>query len=785
MKYLIFAIIIFFSFNTYGQIDSSKCLSDSYILPTDDIYLPTNTTGSGEFLRILIIYVTFPDDNDNGLSWNVWPNPYGIPQGTRPYNAYTNDGTFIDPSKESGSAMDKYRDYTYSDYFSEMSMGTMDVIGDEVYMQIPYPSSVYLNNGTSAPGLNNFILTYAYNNLGVDYSDYDNWTLNGSKWEWGGDGKPEMVVIQFRKIPSGYESYYWGGATPGGSNSLFLSSPLTLGGATLTAGCGVSTTQGMNNTTRLMSVPIHEMCHNIFGNYFSHHGFNWGHTSIGLMTEAHALSTLTMLPMERSMPGMDWTTPTEVNSGNLQTNYTLGDFIETGNCLKVAIPNTSPQEYFWVSNHQKKSVYDGVARGGKGCVEGYEFYNSQDPYCDEGKGLFIFSESDKDCANNIHGFGQGDRHFAFDLLSAEGKFNWATDRYVSGAPYGVGNINIQKEVTGNRVSGQSKFNNHWLQPSTWSAQLLNNEICSQDGDYNVTADFHGTGLMAYNMGYDEIFSPYSNPATNSCANPSTNSGVTFKLLSQNNTTGAITLKIYYNDITALSDLPPSKPKLVKCEKEELTSGFHPKLTWDANIEPDFDPEEGPGGVYKIYRGASYNCSVEPTYTYVTSVPYYTTEYIDESVTLHDKGLGGINCGDDLVTYSYKISAVDENDDESLKSERALVSGYMEPCLIGDPESRPGHAIIENGLPTEFKLFQNYPNPFNPVTNIQYDLSQSGLVKIKVYDMLGKEVASLVNEYKMAGSYLISFNASSLSSGVYFYKIETPDFVQTKRMILMK
>ncbi len=88
-------------------------------------------------------------------------------------------------------------------------------------------------------------------------------------------------------------------------------------------------------------------------------------------------------------------------------------------------------------------------------------------------------------------------------------------------------------------------------------------------------------------------------------------------------------------------------------------------------------------------------------------------------------------------------------------------------------------------PDEFYLYQNYPNPFNPSTVISYQLPVAGLVTLKVYDLLGNEVATLVNEYRSAGSYEVEFKASSLSSGVYFYKLSTGSFTQTKKLILMK
>lgn len=90
-------------------------------------------------------------------------------------------------------------------------------------------------------------------------------------------------------------------------------------------------------------------------------------------------------------------------------------------------------------------------------------------------------------------------------------------------------------------------------------------------------------------------------------------------------------------------------------------------------------------------------------------------------------------------------------------------------------------------PKQFLLQQNYPNPFNPGTVIRYAISDLQFVTLKVYDLLGKEVATLVNEEKPAGSYNVEFNRQNLqlSSGVYFYRLCAGDFVETKKMILLK
>ena len=90
-------------------------------------------------------------------------------------------------------------------------------------------------------------------------------------------------------------------------------------------------------------------------------------------------------------------------------------------------------------------------------------------------------------------------------------------------------------------------------------------------------------------------------------------------------------------------------------------------------------------------------------------------------------------------------------------------------------------------PKQFSLNQNYPNPFNPSTSIQYAISSTQFVTLKVYDLLGREVATLVNEEKPAGSYNAQFtmNNVQLSSGIYFYKLQAGDFVETKKMTLLK
>jgi hypothetical protein len=106
-------------------------------------------------------------------------------------------------------------------------------------------------------------------------------------------------------------------------------------------------------------------------------------------------------------------------------------------------------------------------------------------------------------------------------------------------------------------------------------------------------------------------------------------------------------------------------------------------------------------------------------------------------------------------------------------------------------------FVENGMPTgvrsddkssvpnEFSLLQNYPNPFNPTTEIRYALAEDSHVVLSVYNLLGQEVARLVDRKQAAGNYVAKFQAGPMSSGTYIYKLEAGGFIQTRKMLLLK
>ena len=134
--------------------------------------------------------------------------------------------------------------------------------------------------------------------------------------------------------------------------------------------------------------------------------------------------------------------------------------------------------------------------------------------------------------------------------------------------------------------------------------------------------------------------------------------------------------------------------------------------------------------------------------------------------------------------------------DSLKSSLAVrvlkvANGYLFAGLSGGSvwkrtvEDIISVKKISTEVPDKYTLGQNYPNPFNSMTKIQFQVPSSKFIKLVVFDLLGREVRTLVNEYKKAGTYEVRFESGDLPSGIYFYRMETNGFTDVKRMILLK
>lgn len=150
--------------------------------------------------------------------------------------------------------------------------------------------------------------------------------------------------------------------------------------------------------------------------------------------------------------------------------------------------------------------------------------------------------------------------------------------------------------------------------------------------------------------------------------------------------------------------------------------------------------------------------------------------------------------DSMGGIQWKIRMVDSVNDAHFKSAEFDQEGYL--LLLGDVQMTnklwkyyvPGVTSVtaeNNSTPNSFFLSQNYPNPFNPSTAINFSITKPGCVSLKVYDLMGHEVANLVDENLNAGSYKVNFDAKNLASGVYVYQIRTNNIISSKKMVLVK
>ncbi|MCX6121820.1 MAG: T9SS type A sorting domain-containing protein [Ignavibacteriales bacterium] len=199
-------------------------------------------------------------------------------------------------------------------------------------------------------------------------------------------------------------------------------------------------------------------------------------------------------------------------------------------------------------------------------------------------------------------------------------------------------------------------------------------------------------------------------------------------------------------------IPPAKPTGLT-----LTMQVNSKvmLTWTQNAEKDL-------AGYKIYYSSDFSFAGTEANEGPSPVSVSTLD------TAYLTGLTG------GTTYRFKISAIDLSNNESAYSDTVAVQTTI-----------AGVSRDQSTIPTSYALNQNFPNPFNPSTTIKFDLPKTGFTTLKIYNMLGQEIATLVNDVKLTGRYTVQWNGSNMTSGLYFYKLISGEFIQVKKMQFIK
>jgi M6 family metalloprotease-like protein len=399
----------------------------------------------------------------------------------------------------------------------------------------------------------------------------------------------------------------------------------------------------------------------------------------------------------------------------------LGDYITTSSSVKYHPPNGLPNEYFYFENHQKRSIYDDATS------------NLND------KGIFILQVSDNNCY-------AGD---CLRVLTSDGFWDWSspshTDCWGNDLP-----VFQKKCVNRNGTGNRDKIR---VSDSCCSFlySFVNNNIEIECNDW-----LHGYGFKnSFDTAFNDVFSSWSNPPAKTWDVQSVDFAM--EVISQN---GSNLLVKFINKNSLKSK--PSKPNLgIDPRKlDNQTNSNIIQLVWGADnrdglpIEPDIICSE-------LQIKIDSSC--------------WNTIYSGTDRSWNDSNLAYHQFG--KVFISFRVRMRDDQNQWSKWSDIYETEKNLNNITSID-EKNPNKLL-------EWHLYQNYPNPFNNTTIIRYSIPKEGIVTIRIYNILGEEVTTLVNEQKAAGKYETEFNATDLPSGVYFYKLQAGPFLQTRKMILLK
>jgi hypothetical protein len=385
------------------------------------------------------------------------------------------------------------------------------------------------------------------------------------------------------------------------------------------------------------------------------------------------------------------------------------------------VVDAASSQYIYIENHQSQSIWETTKAYPNRIIE---------------NGIYVLRQD---------GAG-GDNKF-MRCLAADGRYNWTVNQRIQ-SPWNTQPqlLPVFKMLNPDRVNGYTDID--WI-PWWWNGAYQGEAAIHfiEDANGNPVIDIPnmGDGTDAFRMDYNQMFSPYSNPNSQDKNKTATPFG--FNINGFNS--GVASLDIYVG--TSL-DGPPSKPQYPRLLGSPKFGWV--EVRWDGNLESDVN-------LYEVSRKV-------PEYgNYWSVIGTTTNTYFRDTEMLYAPGGG-------LVTPQYRVRAKDTQNKYSVYSD--IVQVRAEPL---------GKESVISTEVKDYELSANYPNPFNPSTVINYAVKEAGLVRLKVYDILGAEVAELVNETKEAGYHSIEFNASQLPSGVYIYTLQVNSFTSSKKMLLMK
>ncbi|HAY33581.1 MAG TPA: T9SS type A sorting domain-containing protein [Ignavibacteria bacterium] len=751
-----------------------------------------NPSNSNATFNKLFVFIQFLDDTASSDEWPVGDPP-----------VYMNK-FLVKDKNNTVNFWENYRDSSLSDYYQEISKGALHVTGEARHL-ITYHNWSHYQNMTKGYDT---LLVEIYSRLKADttiqWLKFDQWSRNDSNnnYVYERDKYLDMMGLFFRKVIGqdfigavGYPGYV---PLMGPSDFILFANnndTVKVGNARNKYGSGFvvkgTNVSGPLGFYRSMGIAIHEYGHYLFGNI---------HSSSGIMTSNGGMSIndLFMSGYERYKLGLLDTLTVNFNQSGSYSIKDVSGRNGTGQSpdfpqmLKVPITST---DFFLIENRRKISKWDVYMLGDTARLDPFLYTG------DYGKGIYIYH------SNNI-GL---DYSGQVDIECADGLWDWANFGYEypdwsNTSPVLVKMRSSLPGIVNNDFGGlNSYYNADGISAGSSNVPMFSfgrkhealngpaiDRIYTNSNELWTSREMWGDRWDSWNIGYNQVFSPYSNPNTKSYGNAKTGIFIYYKSL----TNGIAGIEVYkdgvggHTDSSILQITPPSKPMgLVVDYHVETENIMRPILTWNHNREPDMLITSNNKKKYKIWRATSAGMSVVPVnYTLhnIVEIDSGTApSYID--TTIYAVGSGWPGMGNTTeYPVRYKIQAVDKYQDTSVRSDFDMGVGlHISDGCAECHEEEEDNINSQTDIPREYKLYSNYPNPFNPSTNIKFDLPKDVQVYIKIYDMVGREVKTLVNEFKTAGRYSVTFSGSDFASGVYYYKIKAGEFEQVRKMILLK
>lgn len=733
------------SISTSGTINENMRTSEGIIQGGKSL------TASGT-LKVPIVFVKFSDDNSTTTHW---PNANSLPSWA---------SNFIDSESPSNNIYQNDNFSKFCDLASggdgDGNLGEFQVIGDVYFVTLNNTRSYYENNGKD-PAVSEDVIDILNDPNGdfdVDFREYDNWILNKDGEYYNHEYSPfdpstgesadstlDMILLCWKEESISLP-------TAGGEATLGFSGTIIKDGINIKKENGIRGYKAsLYGPDRFPFICAHEIGHHQFGmisgnsgSHFNGRKDSYGNFQrLGLMTLSEG-SHFSAYEKYR----LGWLDPIVVTTNT--NNVIISDTHKSSSNNAVLIPvnyNTSGdlEEYYLIENYHTTNSY-----------------SSANPFLTESlfnhtftKGLIVYHISGEDF--------DWPTLSKVDIEEAEGIFDWEVvegastpsnrldDLIAKVAPNVTSGYNEREEITA--TAGTITYDDYYaLTPESTSEQSEKEQRRYESNDWLSDQE------DLFSINYNDVFTKWSNPS--SIRDNGSDSNVGFEIVSYNSSNHTYTLNISTNS-SGCEAFAPSKPQNLKISEYYNSQDllYHPKLEWDANGESDMLR-------YEIYRKVD-----DGSWTYLTYVYYTSTSYIDYDVELSE-----LSGADEI---QYKIRAKDDDSKTSVYSETASCTGY-EGILHKNKNEENDDIVIK-----EFKLNDNYPNPFNPSTQISYQLPKAEYVSLVVYNSLGQEVKTLVNKAQPSGIYNINFKADNLPSGVYIYKLKAGNFVNVKKMLLMK